>query len=132
MSADSKASQTTVSSTLPISESLVSRIIVAPVLFISFLVSLFLIDKQTSGTVFSHNSDEHSSSPDASESPQPSKDSKEYYHSNQRKLARQEVEDAFQMRSKVIAGFVMLSGALVAIVGWAGSKLVHTLAGRNV
>lgn len=38
------------------------------------------------------------------------------------------MEDAFALRSKVIAGFAILGGVSVAIVGWCGSKFVQAIA----
>jgi hypothetical protein len=86
----------------PAAEPLWNRLIIAPVLFISFLVSLVLIDRQTYGSVFGKAG---------------SKDG--YYHSHQRKLAKREMDNAFQIRSKVIAGMVMLSAVTLALFIWA-------------
>jgi len=85
----------------PVVESLFSRVIIAPVLFISFLVSLVVIDRQTSGTVFGKSG---------------GKDG--YYHSHQRKLAKREMDSAYQMRSKVIAGMALLSAVMLAVCAW--------------
>ncbi|EXJ65114.1 hypothetical protein A1O7_01454 [Cladophialophora yegresii CBS 114405] len=85
----------------PIPEPLLSRLIVAPVLFVSFLISLVLIDRQTYGTVFGKSG---------------SKDG--YYHSHQKKLARREMDDAFQMRSKVIAVMVLVVAVTLALFAW--------------
>ena len=87
----------------PIPESLFSRLIIGPVLFVSFLVSLLMVDRKTYSTIFGAGH----------------KDSHGYYHSHQRKLARTEMDEAFQQRSKVIAGMCMLSGIVLAIVMWA-------------
>ncbi|OAP62192.1 hypothetical protein AYL99_04395 [Fonsecaea erecta] len=85
----------------PVPESLLSRVIVAPVLFISFLISLFLIDRQTYGGIFARSGSQDG-----------------YYHSHQRKLAKREMDDAFQMRSKVIAAMVLLSAISLALLAW--------------
>ncbi|KIW80528.1 hypothetical protein Z517_07144 [Fonsecaea pedrosoi CBS 271.37] len=85
----------------PVAESLLSRLIVAPVLFISFLISLFLIDRQTYGSIFARSG---------------SRDG--YYHSHQRKLAKREMDDAFQMRSKVIAAMFIFSAVTLALLAW--------------
>lgn len=87
-----------------------SRIIMTPLLFISFLISLFLIDKQTYSTVLSGHphSDEH-------------------YHSNQRKMAKQELEDAFHMRNRVLGVIFVLGGFGLAVLGWCGSLIVRTV-----
>lgn len=108
------------------SEPLFTRLIVAPVLFVSFLISLFLIDRKTYGTVFSHHPDPNSHSHSHSSTISHDGDD-EYYHSHKRKLARQEMEDAFALRSKVIAGFAILGGVSVAIVGWCGSKFFQAI-----
>jgi len=85
----------------PITESLLSRLIVAPVLFISFLISLVLIDRQTYGTVFGKSA---------------SRDG--YYHSHQKSLAKREMDDAFQLRGKIIAGMILLSAVALALFAW--------------
>ncbi|KAJ9604969.1 hypothetical protein H2200_010358 [Cladophialophora chaetospira] len=97
----SKKGTSPTSAAAPIAESAFSRLIVAPVLFVSFLVSLVLIDRQTYGTVFGRSG---------------SKDG--YYHSHQKKLAKQEMDDAFQMRKKVIAAMVLLSAVVLALSAW--------------
>ena len=85
----------------PVAESLFGRLVVAPFLFVSFLISLVLIDRQTSGTVFGKPAGKS-----------------DYYHSHQRKLAKREMDNAFQMRSKVLAGMVVLVAVAVAIFAW--------------
>ncbi|KAL9619529.1 MAG: hypothetical protein Q9160_005892 [Pyrenula sp. 1 TL-2023] len=82
----------------PASESLVSRILFAPLLFISFIVSLLIVDREASSSVFglSSPSDDNSRSSDKQGK------EKKYYHSHQRKLAKREIGDAFKMRNKVI------------------------------
>lgn len=89
-------------------ESLISRVFVTPLLFVSFLISLFLIDKQTYGKVLNgHGSlDDH-------------------YHSHQRKMAKQELEDAFHLRNKVLAAMFIFSGIAFALLGWSGSRLLQ-------
>ncbi|KAL2403195.1 hypothetical protein ABEF95_008500 [Exophiala dermatitidis] len=85
----------------PVPEPLLTRLVVAPVLFVSFLISLFLIDRQTYASIFGRS---------------PSKDG--YYHSHQRKLAKREMDEAFQMRRKVIVALCALSAVSLAIVAW--------------
>jgi len=97
----SKKGTSAPSDAAPIAESLLGRLVIAPVLFISFLISLVLIDRQTYGTVFGKSA---------------SKDG--FYHSHQKKLAKREMDSAFQMRSKVIAGMVLLSAAALALFAW--------------
>jgi len=94
-------------------EPLLSRLVVAPVLFVSFLISLFLIDRKHYGSIFASSG---------------SKDG--YYHSHQRKLAKQEMDDAFQMRRKVIALMMMLSAVALAVVAWAVEALWRGLRAR--
>ncbi|KEF51981.1 uncharacterized protein A1O9_11971, partial [Exophiala aquamarina CBS 119918] len=100
------AKTSAVSEPLPGSEPLLSRLIVAPVLFVSFLISLFLIDRQHYGSIFANSKSEGG-----------------YYHSHQRKLAKREMNDAFQMRRKVIAIMAVLSAVAVAVVAWAFESL---------
>jgi hypothetical protein len=90
----------------PVAESLFSRLIVGPVLFVSFLVSLLLVDRKTYSSIFGAGHNNH-----------------EYYHSHQRKLAKSEMDEAFQKRSHVIAGLCMLSGIVVAVLLWAVSSV---------
>lgn len=91
----------TASSERLLSEPLFTRLIVAPVLFVSFLLSLFFIDRKTYGGIFGGSGNKDG-----------------YYHSHQRKLAKQEVDDAFQMRRKVIAAMCLLGAVSLAIVAW--------------
>jgi len=88
---------------------LIVRLIVAPVLFISFLVSLFFIDQKTYGGIFGNSSNKDG-----------------YYHSHQRKLAKREMDDAFQLRQKVIAAMCVLAAVSVALVAW-GVEAVWTV-----
>jgi hypothetical protein len=69
-----------------------------------------MIDKQTYSKVLSGHShlDDH-------------------YHSNQRKMAKQEVEDAFHMRNRVLGVIFVVSGFGLAVLGWSGSLMVRTL-----
>ncbi|EXJ96245.1 hypothetical protein A1O1_01371 [Capronia coronata CBS 617.96] len=89
------------SESIPIPEPLITRLIIAPVLFVSFLISLFFIDRQTYGNIFGQSG---------------RKDG--YYHSNQRKLAKREMDDAFQLRRKVIAALCILGAMSLALVAW--------------
>jgi hypothetical protein len=97
------------------SESFLSRTILAPVLFISFIFSLLIIDRRTSSLILSPPG-----SPPGSPRPKsPGKDPQGYYHSHQRKLARREVDEAFAIRGKVIVGMCVLGS-----VGFVGMVLV--------
>lgn len=97
----------------PVAESLLSRLIVAPVLFISFLVSLLLIDRKTYGGIFgsSGSSDGH-------------------YHSHQRKLAKREMDDAFHLRNKIIAGMAIFGAVSLALFAWCMESLWKAWRGR--
>lgn len=90
-------------------ESLLVRMIVAPVLFVSFLISLFFIDRKTYGGIFGSAGNKD-----------------RYYHSHQRKLAKQEMDEAFQLRQKVIAAMCVLAAVTVALVAW-GFEAVWTV-----
>lgn len=90
-----------VSETIPVRDPLFIRLIIAPVLFVSFLVSLFLIDRQIYGSIFGRSSNKDG-----------------YYHSHQRKLAKREMDEAFQMRRKVIAAMCIASAVSLALVAW--------------
>lgn len=91
-------------------EPLLSRLILTPVLFITFLVSLLFVDRKAYSQVV------------AGHVPQDS-----YYHSHQRKLARREVEDAFHMRNRAMAALLIATGIGLALLGWTGSKVIHAL-----
>jgi hypothetical protein len=104
------ATKTTTSEPSVITESLVSKLFVGPILFVSFLFSLLLVDRKTYSSIFSGSHDSHG-----------------YYHSHQRKLAKSEMDQAFQQRSKVIAGMCMLSGIVLAIVLWGMAVGWHVL-----
>ncbi|KIX07078.1 uncharacterized protein Z518_05055 [Rhinocladiella mackenziei CBS 650.93] len=98
-----------ISESAPAAESLFSRLLVAPILFVSFLISLFLIDRHNYSGIFARSG---------------SKDG--YYHSHQRKLAKQEMDEAFRMRRKVIAAMCMLTAVSLAFIAW-GIESVWTL-----
>ena len=89
------------------SESLFARLIVAPVLFVSFLLSLFFIDRKTYGGIFGQDHQ--------------SKDG--YYHSHQRKLAKHDVDEAFRAKNNVIIAMAVSSGVGLAIAGWVVSRV---------
>jgi hypothetical protein len=99
------------STSSPEVESIVSRTILVPVLFVSFIFSLFFVDKQTSAGIFESNAQ---------------KDSKHghehYYHSHQRKLARKEFDDAFALRKRVIAAMCVGGVIGLAGLGWLLTK----------
>jgi len=94
-------------------EPLLRRLIVAPVLFVSFLISLVIIDRQTYGGIFGRVP------PSAS-----NKDG--YYHSHQRKLAKQEMDEAWRMRRRVIVALCFVSAVALAVVAW-GIESVWTV-----
>lgn len=92
----------------PAQDSLFTRFIVAPVLFISFLVSLVIVDKKAHGGIFKDHEDKDG-----------------YYHSHQKKLAKEEMDEAFHMRKKVIAAMLFSGGIGVALTAWLISKGWH-------
>lgn len=99
-------------------ESLFSRTIFAPILFVSFLISLLIVDQKTSATILPHpdkklHNEDH------------------YYHSHQRKLAKREMDEAFALRKRVIAGMCLLSALTLVGLGWSLSK-VWSIWNRNV
>jgi len=104
----SKASS---SSEQPVVESLLSRTLFVPVLFVSFIISLFLIDRNTSAGVFSHEDPKD-----------PQKEKGRYYHANHRKLAKQELDEAFQFRGRVIAAMCITSAFGIVLTGWGLSQ----------
>ncbi|KAJ9662328.1 hypothetical protein H2198_001462 [Neophaeococcomyces mojaviensis] len=106
----SSSSQTSRAAAPPATESLFARVVLTPLLFISFIISLFLIDKKTYSSVLNGH-----------------KSSDEYYHSHQRKLAKREMEDAFHMRNRVLAAICIFGGIGFALVGWTGSKAWYTI-----
>jgi hypothetical protein len=99
------------STSSPEVESIISRTILGPVLFVSFIVSLFFVDKQTAAGIFESNT---------------RKDSKHghehYYHSHQRKLAKKEFDDAFVLRKRVIAAMCVAGVIGLAGLGWLLTK----------
>ncbi|KAF7504293.1 hypothetical protein GJ744_002482 [Endocarpon pusillum] len=92
-------------------ESLLSRTIIAPVLFLSFIFSLLIVDQRTSSSILSPRGFPPGSPPSKE------KYSHSYYHSHQRKLAREQMDEAFAIRGKVIVGICVLAG--IGIVGMA-------------
>jgi len=92
-------------------ESIFSRTLFGPILFVSFIVSLFFVDKQTSAGIF-----ESSARTDPKHEHQP------YYHSHQRKLAKKEFDDAFALRKRVIVAMCVGAGMGFAGLGWCLSK----------
>jgi hypothetical protein len=95
------------STSSPEAESIISRTILGPVLFVSFIVSLFVVDKQTAAGILESNT---------------RKDSKHghehYYHSYQRKLAKREFDDAFALRKRVIAAMCVAGVVGLTGLGW--------------
>ncbi len=68
------------------------------------------MDKQTSTGIFKSTSPER----------------ERYYHSHQRKLAKQEIDDAFNLRGRVIAGMCITSALGLAGIGWCLLKAWET------
>lgn len=96
-------------------ESLLSRTILVPILFVSFIFSLLLVDRRTSTSILSPRS----SPPGSPNSTGRGKDTHGYYHSHQRKLARSEIDEAFAIRRRVIVAMCGL-----ACVGFLGTVMV--------
>lgn len=107
MSSTDQASHTGASTA---TESIFTRVVITPLLFISFVVSLFLIDRDT----YSHVLNGRASSD-------------KYYHSRQGKLAKQSLEDAFHLRNRVLAAICIFGGIGFAFLGWTGSKAWYAL-----
>ena len=103
------ASKSTASVQSSITESSFFRVLLTPILFVSFLISLVLVDKSTYKSVLSG----HSSI----------SQSETYYHSHQRKLAKTEMDQAFRRRNQVLAVIFVGSGVGMAIIAWAGSAV---------
>lgn len=112
--ATATASSPTTSEPAPTSESLISRIVFAPLLFVSFLVSLIIVDREASSSVFG-------TSPPGSKDGKRTLDAgkeKRYYHSHQKKLARREIGDAFNIRNKVLVSLCVGMGVTAACMAW--------------
>jgi hypothetical protein len=99
------------STSSPEVESIISRTLLGPILFVSFIVSLFFVDKQTSAGIFESST---------------RKDSKhgheQHYHSHQRKLAKREFDDAFALRKRVIAAMGIAGAIGLAGLAWLLTK----------
>ncbi len=89
-------------------ESLLSRTILAPVLFLSFIISLLIVDRRTSSSILSPRSSPRGSPPGSPQAEE--KNEHSYYHSHQRKLAKNAMDEAFAIRGKVIVGMCVLAG----------------------
>ncbi|KAH8815481.1 hypothetical protein F5884DRAFT_772503 [Xylogone sp. PMI_703] len=125
-------------------ESAITKWIIAPLTFLSFLFSLALVDTQTQATRaasrhgrpppdgrlsffrrFLFGDDQvpyaYVRSPSEGDGASPGgKDGKEggwYFHSKQRKLMKMEVSDAFRIRKRVALGMILVS-MVVALVNW--------------
>ena len=113
----------------PAAESFLSRTIFAPILFISFLISLVIVDRTTSAKVFRHgnrrNGSPNSSRPSSSQSNKSTQErgKEDYYRSHQKKLMRSEANDAFAMRHKVIAAMMVCLALGLMVLAWSGVKV---------
>ncbi|EPE28151.1 hypothetical protein GLAREA_04942 [Glarea lozoyensis ATCC 20868] len=129
-------------------ESAVSRLLIAPLTFITFLVSLALVDSHNTalrsssppstlcrirnflhGLVFKEkeNPYERVRSPDAKGKRKGENEGKEegekwYWHSKQRHMMKAEMDDAFRLRNSVAVGLLALGmgclGGIAVGVGW--------------
>ncbi len=88
-----------------IQESIFARLVVAPVLFVSFLISLFFIDRQTITGVFKRKADKDV-----------------YYHSHQKKLAKHDLDEAYSKSNRVVLAMCISSAIGLALTGWVVSK----------
>ena len=86
-------------------ETFLSRTLLVPVLFVSFLFSLFIVDRNTSASIFS---------PSQAASPERER----FYHSYQRKLAKREIDDAFVLRRRVIVAMCIACAIGIVGAGW--------------
>jgi mannitol-specific phosphotransferase system IIBC component len=93
------------STSSPEAESIISRTLLGPVLFVSFIVSLFFVDQQTSAEIFESNARTDTKH-----------EHEHYYHSHQ--LAKKEFDDAFALRKRVIAAMCVAGGISLAGLGW--------------
>ncbi|MCJ1371745.1 hypothetical protein MMC20_002964 [Loxospora ochrophaea] len=100
----------------PTSDSLLTRLILTPLLFTSFLLSLFLIDKRTHAS-YRHL---HTSPPSSN-----SAEKEEWVlRAKHRKMMRMETSDAFALRKWVMGVLVLGLGAgalgmvVVGVWGW--------------
>ncbi|KAK0633543.1 hypothetical protein B0T14DRAFT_561131 [Immersiella caudata] len=121
---------TTATATGPNRQSLIYKFIMTPIIFISFIVSLSLIDMRHSAQRSHYHADSHESRmpawlhriiyryqryqyvPVDENGKLVGKrvgDGKEYYHSHQRKLMRMEVAEAFEIRSSVVVALGLVS-----------------------
>jgi hypothetical protein len=80
----------------------------APVLFLSFIFSLLIIDRRRSASILSSPRGSTLGSPGRGSPAE--KESHGYYHSHQRKLAKDQIAEAFAIRGKVIVGMCILVG----------------------
>jgi len=94
----------------PPGDSFYTRLVLTPLLAVSFILSLVLIDRKTNAAIHNH----HHADPCGKDC--------EYYHSHQRKLAKQEMDDAFKLRGRIIAALVTVTGLGLVTAGWGAVK----------
>jgi hypothetical protein len=97
--------------------SLLSRTIFAPILFLSFLFSLLIIDRQTSSSVLSPVG---VAPANAKEAGSGDATTPAYSHSHQRKLVKQDIAQAFAMHTKVAAAMCVFGGLVFVGTAWLG------------
>jgi hypothetical protein len=115
------------------SASLLSRTILTPILFLSFLLSLLVVDWRTSATLFPptfpavtrsspatgtgpHRGRNKEKEKEAAAGPPPP-----HYHHYQTKLAKREIDEAFALRRRVMAGMCAVGAVGVGVavgMGW--------------
>lgn len=110
---------------VPSEESAISRYIVGPFVFISFLVSLLMVEQRTHDAVFASPNSRRTRQMDPRDGQvsQHQKALEDFYHSHQRKLARKEFEEAFELRNRVLAGIVLVGGMGIAAISWGWMKM---------
>lgn len=117
------------------------KLVMTPIIFVSFLVSLAWVDFRYSIMRSHSHSEEPSQLPrwlhrityreapykyvkvDATHSKSPrgsSEGTRWYYHSKQRKLMKMEADDAFQIRGTVLVALGLLAVAAAWAASWAG------------
>lgn len=112
------------------SESLISRVLLAPLLFVSFLVSLAIVDDRTSSSIIKSSENEGTSSKTKRTSggngkPSVEKGREGYYHSHQRKLMKREIGDAFAIRGNVLLALCLLTALGLTALGWGCKYLLE-------
>ncbi|KAH7326760.1 hypothetical protein B0I35DRAFT_405951 [Stachybotrys elegans] len=116
------------------------RLVMTPLNFVTFLVSLVLVDMRFTTMRYHTHSEAQSRLPawlhgmlfrnnpyqTYDGGGQPRQESW-HYHSNQKKLMRMEADEAFRMRSSVLVIMAVAAATAVGFVGYALNRLVGSL-----